>query len=353
MNRKLLMAVLLLMFTAVGYAQKLTVSKSTIDCGKTGYQSPVTAIFELRNKGSKKLRITDVHPDCGCTQVEYPKGDIGAGDRFTIKLTYDARQLGHFYKQAAVVTNSSAKPLFLTMKGVVLADMRDYSADYPFAFGDLLADKNVLEFDDVNKGDRPQQEIHMLNNGSKMMTPNILHLPPYLSATSSPATLAPGRMGKVVITLNSAHLRDYGLTQTAVYLASQIGEKVRSESELPVSAVLLPDFRMLKGVNHQYAPVMSLSEPALNVLMEGKSKKSSEIVISNKGRTNLVISSLQLFTGGVRVTLGKRELQPGEQTKMRVTAYRNQLKKVRSKPRVLMITNDPDHAKVVIPINIK
>lgn len=352
MNRKLLI-VALLMCAAVACAQKITVAKSTIDCGKTGYMTPVTATFELRNKGSRRLRITDVHPDCGCTQVDYPKGEIGAGDRFTIKLTYDARQLGHFYKQAAVVTSSSAKPLFLTMKGVVLADMRDYSADYPCAFGDLLADKNVLEFDDVNKGDRPQQEIHVLNNGSKAMTPNILHLPPYLSATCTPVTLAPGRVGKVVVTLNSAHLRDYGLTQTSVYLASQIGEKVRPESELPVSAVLLPDFRALQGVNRQYAPKMSLSASALDVPLAGKSKKSGEIVITNNGRTALVISSLQLFTGGVKVTLDKRELQPGEQTKLRVTAYRDQLKKVRSKPRVLMITNDPDHAKLVIPINAK
>lgn len=353
MMHKKLMITALLMMSAVAYAQRITVNKSTIDCGKSGYMAPVTATFELRNRGSRRVTITDVHPDCGCTQVEYPKREIGAGERFTIKMTYDGRQLGHFYKQAAVVTSSGAKPLFLTMKGVVLADLRDYTADYPCAFGDLLSDKDVLEFDDVNKGDRPQQIISVMNNGSKVMTPNILHLPPYLSATATPTQLQPGRAGKIVVTLNSAHLRDYGLTQTSVYLASQIGEKVRADKELPVSAVLLPDFRTLQGVNKQYAPQMQLSATELQLPLEGKSKKSGDITITNNGRTALVISSLQLFTGGIKVTLDKRVLQPGEHAKLKVTAYRDQLKKVRTRPRVLMITNDPDHAKVTIPILTK
>jgi hypothetical protein len=46
-------------------------------------------------------------------------------------------------------------------------------------------------------------------------------------------------------------------------------------------------------------------------------------------------------------------LEPGESTKLKITANKDQLKKVRTKPRVLMITNDPDNAKVVLELNIK
>ena len=38
---------------------------------------------------------------------------------------------------------------------------------------------------------------------------------------------------------------------------------------------------------------------------------------------------------------------------MKLTAYKNQLKKARTQPRILMITNDPDNSKVVININVK
>ena len=87
-------------------AQRLTIEKTTIDCGRTGYEQPVTATFELRNKGLRSLVIESVKPDCGCTAVDYPK-KVGAGDKFTIKMTYDARQLGHFHKMAAVKSNGS------------------------------------------------------------------------------------------------------------------------------------------------------------------------------------------------------------------------------------------------------
>ena len=59
-----------------------------------------------------------------------------------------------------------------------------------------------------------------------------------------------------------------------------------------------------------------------------------------------------MFTPGLKVTLGKSRLQPGETTKLKVTAYAEQLQKVRTKPRVLMITNAPQHPKVVITIKL-
>jgi hypothetical protein len=67
----------------------------------------------------------------------------------------------------------------------------------------------------------------------------------------------------------------------------------------------------------------------------------------------LDISSLQLFTGGLQVSLGKSHLKPGETTQLKITALRDDLKKVRTRPRILMITNDPDQSKVTITINAK
>ena len=171
-------------------AQRLTIDKNKIDVGQTGYEVPVTATFEMRNRGLRKLQITRVIPDCSCTRVEYPKGEIGVGDKFTVKMTYDARQLGHFNKQAAIFSNASERPVYITMTGVVREDLMDYSGSYPFDFNGLLADKNELEFDNVNKGDMPQAVIRVMNNGNKVMEPNIQHLPPYLSAEVSPTRLS-------------------------------------------------------------------------------------------------------------------------------------------------------------------
>ena len=330
-------------------AQRLLVVTPEVNCGPTGYESPVTAVFELQNKGSRKLRISDVKVSCGCTSVDYPRNDIPGGEKFQLKMTYDARQLGHFQKQAAIYSNGSDKPVLLTMKGVVLAEMQDYAGNYTYSIGDLRTDLNELEFDDVNRGDQPVQEIHIYNAGSTVCQPNLMHLPPYLTATMAPEKLAPGRGGKMTVTLNTDRLLDYGLTQTSVYLAQNPGDKVNTGNDIGVSVVLLPSFNPDYTVSN--IPKLELSAEQLTFDFKGKAKMKGEITLTNKGHATLNISALQMFTAGLKVQLPKRELRPGESTKLKITGIAKDLKRARTKPRVLMITNDPEKAKVVISVN--
>jgi len=331
-------------------AQRLAVIKGTVECGNVEYNQPTKAVFELKNKGFRRLRLEDVRTSCGCVLVDYPKEDIGAGDRFNITVTYDARQLGHFEKLVRIVSNADKSPVYLTMRGVVREDVVDVK-EFPFTLGDIATDKNDLEFDDVNKGDTPKQVMHIRNTGTKVLEPNMMHLPPYLSATVTPQYLRPGQSGKVEVTLSSDKLRDYGLTQTSIYLGNTLGEKVSDDNEVTVSAVLLPGFD--NSADRSFAPKAVLSAKQIDIEFGGKPKRSGEIVISNSGKSALKISSLQMFTSGLKVTLGKREIAPGEQTKLKVTCNREQLMKARSKPRVLMITNDLGMSKVTIDINCK
>lgn len=350
--RNIILTLLLGMAIVPTSAQKLNIENTTIDVGRTGYQQPITAVFEFRVKGSKKVRISEVRPDCNCTTVEYPKTE--QGDKFKIYMTYDARQLGHFDKQAAVVTNATTKPIYIRMKGIVLRENQDLSTNYPVTMGNLLLDHGELEFDDINRGDQQVQLIHIYNGSATVCQPNLMHLPPYLSAKMVPERLAPGYGGTLTVTLNSNKLHDYGLTQSSVYLAENPGDIVNSDHEITVSAVLLPSFLSTNATQKQYAPRMQLSKTTVDIQFDSKSKKKKDVIeIVNKGRTELTISSLQLFTGGLQVSLGKSKLDPGEKTTLKITAIRDELKKVRTRPRILMITNDPNHPKVTININAK
>lgn len=337
------------MAAATALAQKLTIDKTTIDVGKTGFQVPVTATFEMRNKSSKQMVIGRLETDCGCTTIDGPK-TIGPGERFTISMTYDARMLGHFTKQATLYSNASPEPVYLKMKGVVLTDVVDYSKRYPYDMGGMLASINNIEFDDVKKGEHREVEINLMNNTEQDMTPNMLHLPSYLHALAMPEKLEPNRSGKIILTLNSEEVQQYGLTQVSIYLAKKLGEKISSDTEIPVSIVLLPDMTAFEGQNIELAPRLQLSAQALNL---DAHHKNGTIILSNTGKSVLKVTSLQMFTGGVQVKLPKSELQPGESTKLRVNIIPNQIRKARSKPRILMITNDPQHAKEVITINVE
>ena len=155
------------------------------------------------------------------------------------------------------------------------------------------------------------------------------------------------------LVLDSRKLRDYGLTQTSVFLGMFPGDKVAANKEISVSAVLLPAFKELTDNDLAAAPQLRISHEQLDMDFRGKSKKSETITLENVGRTPLDISSLQMFTTGLKVKLSKSRLMPNEKATLKITGEAKLLKAARSKPRVIMITNDPMKPKVIININVK
>ncbi len=353
MKRNIILAALLFSAALNAQAQRISAKHEVIDCGNVMYERPITAKFELRNKGSD-LVIDTVRTSCDCVVADYPKGVISKGDNFTVEVTFDARQLGHFHKEAAIYSNASDKPLYLTMRGVVVDHLTDFTGLYDFTLGSVRADKNNIEFDDVNLGEKPVQKIHIINSGTESVSPVVMHLPDYITASVSPTTIAPGHTGVATLTLNSTKLRSYGLTQSSVYLGMFPGDKVGDDKEISISAVLLPEFRNMSETQRLNAPVMKLSAETLDLgSFDDKDEKSGTIIIENQGKSRLNISSMQMFTSGLKVRLNKSRLDPGESAKLKITAYKKHLKNARSKPRVLMITNDPNKSKVVIHVNVK
>lgn len=347
--------ILLLSFVPMGVAaQKIETESTLIDCGQIIFSQPLTSEFLMKNGGRRPLMIRDVKTDCGCTVVDYPRRAIASGETFSVKAVYDARTMGHFTKQIGVYSNASDDPLVLTLRGVVVDEKVDFSGQYPYTLGEVKTDLNDVEFDDVNRGDRPYQRIHLFNSSSETIEPVVMHLPSYLSAQVSPSRIAPGHAGVATLMLDPRKIRSNGLTQTSVYLGAYPGDKVSQKKEITVSAVVLPNFDNMTETQKEKAPVLEISTETLDLgAFDGKSKKKGEITIANTGHSTLEISSLQMFTTGIEVSLNKTRIAPGETAKMKVTAIARQLKAARSKPRILMITNDPDHAKVVIKILVK
>lgn len=344
-------ALALLPFTL--QAQQIESLQASVDCGQVVFKHPVTATFRMRNPSPRALIINDVRTSCGCTTVTYPKTAIEGGEEFTVEASYDAMTMGHFVKFVSVYSNASESPLVVSMKGIVVDGIADYEGNYPFTLGELKVDKNDLEFDDVNRGDMPKIEIHIFNPTSEGVQPQIMHLPPYLKARVYPAEIAPGHSGVATITLDSKKLHDFGLTQTTLYLGAHPGEKVTPETEITVSSVLLPSFKMSEEEKAN-APQVVLSADSFSLgSFKGRKKLKGQIEIGNKGLSPLVISSLQMFTGGLEVKLDKTTIPAGGKANLKVTAYADGLKGVRSKPRLLLITNDPGKSKIVLNVNVR
>lgn len=241
------------------------------------------------------------------------------------------------------------------MRGKVVGSVVDFAGSYDEMLGVIKSDAQEVEFDDVNRGDRPVQRIHIFNPTDELLEPVVMHLPSYLHAFVSPSKVAPRHSAEISFVLDSKKLRDLGLNQTSVYLGERPGDKIAPEKEIVVSAVLLPGFENMTPTKKALAPKIEMSATDLNLgSFNGKKKLKGEILITNKGKSELDIRSMQMFTMGLQVNLKKSKIQPGETVKMKVTAVAADLKKSRVRhPRILMITNDPGHAKVVVKINVQ
>ena len=334
-------------------AQDLTPIYKEVDCGEMLYMKPATYVVELRNNTGRAVEIKNIDTGCGCTTANFTHGRLMPNAVAKVSLTFDAKQLGHFSRVIRVYTqdNKGGKPAEIVVSGVVVTKIVNYSGEYPHKMGMLLADKDNIEFDDINKGQRLTQEIHIMNPSTRNASPVLLRLPSYLTAEMKPAVLGPKQRGIMKVTIHSNGLRDYGLSQTTVFLGSNTSDKVNPEKAITISSVLLPPAVAKDDVKRAYAPKLEMSRKYIDMTpLQTKSKYKDEITISNTGRTVLDIQKLQLFTTGVQVSLDKQKIEPGETANLTVTCKAKDIKKLKVRPRLLMITNDPGNQKVILEI---
>ena len=338
----------------VGLAQpKATFDKKVHEFGVVLWKHPATATFTIKNDGDKPLVISNVTTSCGCTVADWTKTPIAPGATGTVSSTFDAKALGHFYKDIGVYCNAADRPIYLMIQGEVSADPKNYTLTHPFEIGAIRLNKDAIEFDDANKGDKLTMEILVANTTNEVYAPVLMHLPPYMEAVAVPERIGKKGTGKIKVTLDTDKLPKFGLTTATVYLSRFPGDKVGEENAIPVSAVLLPDFSHISQQQRLNPPAVELSTEELTLppLAENE-KKSQKIVVKNVGKSDLEITDLQVFNSALGVQLKKRVLKPGVSTKMKITAYGKYLKKVKGTPRVLMITNDPNCPKIIVKVNV-
>lgn len=352
MKRIYLILIALLVVSGAAWSQaKLSVNKRVHDFGAIPRNYPVTAEYVVTNTGNKPLVITDVTVSCACTVVGWTKEPIMPNKTGTVRATFDAKMMGRFHKSVGVYTNASPNLVYLTMKGEVALNPKNFAQTHPYQIGNIRLDKTNIEFPDANRGDKPVVDIYLVNTSNSTYEPVLMHLPPYLTAQAVPAKLNKDRQGVIRLTLDSKKLKDLGLTQTSVYLARFPGDKVGEDNEIDVSAVLLPDFSKLTETERANAPAITVSENEINMGVLGREDKASHtVIITNTGKSKLEIRELQVFNPAVNVSLKKKYINPGASTKLKVSLHGKGLKKIKHSPKILMITNDPNQSKVIIKL---
>ena len=321
--------------------------------GEVEFQVPRQFKLGFTNKGSEPLVIEDVKASCGCLEVAYPKEAIAAGARGEISLTFDAKILGSFYKEVEVKTNASDKPAYIGIQGTVVTEMHDYSDEFPIDLGNVRLVTNTVEFEDVNRGDQPTAELRILNADRTAFRPELMHLPPYLTAKCEPEDLPAGKVGTIRLTLDSEKLSGLGLNQTSIYLSRYMGDKIGETNEILVSSILLPSFADMSEEALAQAPELSISESSVDMGdFNGKKTITRTILLTNTGKSDLHIHAVQVFNRAISVDVANRTIRPGKTTKLKITVSSHYMGKSKGRMRVMLITDAPKQAKQYINVDV-
>lgn len=89
------------------------------DYGDIKLNTPAKVVFRFKNTSSGPLTIDNVRSTCGCTASDWEEKVIEPGTESEIKIEYDAKKPGYFYKKITVFFSNQRKPEKLSITGFV------------------------------------------------------------------------------------------------------------------------------------------------------------------------------------------------------------------------------------------
>ena len=322
--------------------------------GQVEFQTPRQFSLGFTNKGDQPLLLEEVKASCGCLDVSFPKTPIAPGSHGEISVTFDAKLLGSFYKEVEVLTNASEEPVYIAIQGTVVTEVQDYSDEFTIDLGNVRLMTNNVEFEDVYIGDKPTAELRVLNTDRTAFRPELMHLPPYLSAKCEPEDIPAGKAGTIRLTLDSEKLGGLGLHQTSIYLSRYMGDKISETNEISISAILLPSFSDMDSTALAAAPILSVSESSVKMQpLNGKKEVGYTVILSNTGKSDLHIQQVQVFNRALGVSIGDRTIRPGKSAKLKISVTARFLQNSKGRMRVMLITDAPEQAKQYIDVEIR
>ena len=220
MKRSLLSILSLLTVALAAVAQpRISSNKETHNFGQIEWKRPVTVEYTITNTGNQPLVLTNVTTSCACAVADWTKEPIAPGGKGVVKASFDAKALGHFEKSIGIYSNASPSLVYLKFTGEVVQEIKDYTKLLPYTIGNIRLDRDEFAFPDVYRGQQPSLTFDIANLSDRPYEPVLMHLPPYLKMEAEPKVLLKGKKGTIKLTLDASQLKDYGLTQTSVYLS--------------------------------------------------------------------------------------------------------------------------------------
>lgn len=302
---------------------------------------PVVHEFKFTNTTNRPIKILSVQPSCGCTTPLWSNDAIPSGNSGFIQASYDPKgRPGYFNKTLTVTTDFDANPVVLQIKGNVSTEGVGSEGDFKVQVGGWNFKTTSFNMGKVYLNDEATvRDFPFLHTGAKPITVTKIIGPAYIKTEVTPKTILPGEKGHVKLVYNGKKKNEYGFQTDNVEIHTD--DDSSPVKSFTVYATLEDDFSGLKPEEIVRSPRLSMSSSSMDFGRVAKNATiNREITVTNVGKKELLIKSVQGNCSCIAASAAKTSLKPGESTVVRITFDAQDRKATQTKA-VTIYSNDP------------
>lgn len=324
-------------------AKQLQFKEESFDFGTVAEdKGPVTHEFVFTNNSSRPVKILTVQASCGCTTPGWSKEPVEPGKSGFIQASYNPKgRPGYFNKSLTVTTDLEANPVILQIKGQVTSENKANDTDFMIVNGGLKFRTSSFNMGKVFlKDEYVVREFPVLNAGAKPIsfTAPVVS-PKYIRADIEPKTLAPGEKATLKISYNGKLKNQYGFQSDNIELHTS--DEVNPIKSFSVYATLEDYFPEMTPEEFAKAPQLRMNTSTIDF---GRVKPNTpavrEIQVTNAGKKELTLRSLQGNCTCVSATASKTSIKPGDTGTIKI-AFDPQDRSGTQQKAVTIYSNDP------------
>jgi len=322
---------------------KISFNETEHDFGTIGEKNgSVTCDFVLTNNSNVPILISNATASCGCTKPVWTKEPIEPGKKGTVSVTYNPLgRVASFAKPVTVYINTQAKPIYLRIKGNVVAGeivKKKPEEIYPVALGNYLLKTKDLNFGQIYMNKAKIMRLEVFNNSDQPVTQKTMKLPKYLTVAFNPVVIPAKTAGSVEVTVSASENDLYGdLSGNFTLLINEVRQS------FPYSATVLDDFSQWTESKKASAGKINLSASEIN-FGNFSSGTTRTLRIANSGKSVLNIRSIRSSDPAITVSKSQFVVNVGEIVDVKINV---DTKKISSKlSSTLMIVSDDPYASL-------
>lgn len=296
--------------------------------------------FVFTNNSGRPVQILNVVAACGCTTPDWTKAPVPAGKTGYIDVIFDPKgRPGYFNKALSVATNSEELPIILQLKGQVVEYLPGMKNDFTEAMGKLFFKSRAFNMGTVYNNQEPTVKHFLVKNGGeKAISFQSVEKPAYMKI-KMPTTIMPGAKDTITVTYDGRMKNTFGFTSDNLLFTTN--DTDAEKKSISVFATLEEFYAPLSPEELQKAPQAVLKESSIDLgLTPPGSTLERKFSVTNKGKKELKIKSLQGNCICITADTERKSIKPGDSTVVRIV-FKPQNRAGTQQKAIAIYTNDP------------